>query len=83
MLLNPAWGDPAIFAAYERIAVHEREPFAANALLIGGTCLCAAHCPRTAGALEQRGVAVRRAASDELAKAEAGLTCGSVLVHIV
>ena len=82
VLLNPAWVDPAIFDAFERITVDEREPFAANVLLIGDVCLPPSHYPETRRRLENSGVAVDSLDCDELAKAEAGLTCCSVLLDV-
>lgn len=83
VLLNPAWVDAATFSA-QCIAVHSSEPHAANALRIGNTVLFPAGFPRTRELLTQRlahhGVRVVAIECDELAKAEAGLTCCSVVV---
>jgi dimethylargininase len=80
VLLNPAWVDPAHFAGFERIEVDPGEPFAANALRLGAAVLHAAAYPRTRRKLERRGIAVHVVAVDELAKAEAGVTCCCVVV---
>ena len=79
VLLNPAWVDASMFTEH-CIAVHPNEPHAANALRVGGTVLFPAHFPRTMALLQQRGVRVHDVECDELAKAEAGLTCCSVIV---
>jgi dimethylargininase len=79
LLLNPDWIDPAPFVGFEVIEVALDEPFAANALLVGETILFAAHCPRTRDRLEQRGLRVRPVPADELAKAEGGVTCCSLI----
>lgn len=80
VLLNPAWIDADVFAAMDRIDVHPDEPFAANALRVGDAVLFPAAFPRTRERLEARGIAVRTVDADELAKAEAGLTCCSIIV---
>lgn len=80
VLLNPAWVDPGIFAEFSRIEVDPDEPFAANALWIGDTVVVAAAFPKTRQRLEQAGLQVTTVDADELAKAEGGLTCCSLLV---
>ncbi len=83
LVANPAWVDPARFAAHgEVVRVDAREPFAANVLRARETTLCAAAFPRTAERLAARGVRVVSVAADELAKAEGGLTCGALLVAL-
>lgn len=83
LVANPAWVETARFASHgEVVAVDAREPFAANVLHVRETTLCAAAFPRTAERLAARGVRVVAVAADELAKAEGGLTCGSLLVEI-
>ena len=83
LLVNPAWLDPARFAGFDLIEVDPAEPYAANVLNIGGTILCAAEHPRTRARLEERGFVTTSVPAAELAKAEGGLTCGSVLLSIV
>lgn len=80
VLLNPGWVDPEVFAAYERIEVDPGEPFAANALCLDGRVLLPAAFPRTRRRLEERGIEVTTVDADELAKAEGGLTCCSLVV---
>ncbi|NJD09826.1 MAG: dimethylargininase [Gemmatimonadetes bacterium] len=80
VLLNPAWIDAGVFARFERIEVHPEEPWAANVLWHGEGVLCAAAYPRTRERLEQRGLRVQELDVSELAKAEAGLTCCSLLL---
>jgi len=81
VLLNPAWIDPALFAGFEQLEVHPEEPFAANALRCGEGVLCAAAYPRTRERLERRGLRVSAVEVGELAKAEGGLTCCSLLLE--
>lgn len=80
VLLNPGWVDPEVFAACERIEVDPGEPFAANALCLDGRVLLPAAFPRTRRRLEERGIEVTTVDADELAKAEGGLTCCSLVV---
>jgi dimethylargininase len=81
VLLNPAWVDTRTFPGHS-IAVHPSEPHAANALRIRDVVLFPAHFPRTRELLERHGVHVQELECDELAKAEAGLTCCSVFVSL-
>jgi dimethylargininase len=80
VLLNPEWVDAEVFEEFERIEVHPDEAFAANALLVGDAVLYPARHVGTRRRLEERGVAVRTVAADELEKAEGGVTCCSILV---
>jgi dimethylargininase len=86
VLLNPEWVSRSAFGAFEQIEVDPAEPFAANALLVDGggenaVVYAAAHV-RTRERLDRRGVRVVTVEADELAKAEGGVTCCSVLVSV-
>lgn len=63
----------------ELVDVDPAEPDAANVLLVGDTLLCAAEFPKTRSRLENRGFKTVAVAAGELAKAEGGLTCGSIV----
>ena len=80
VLLNPDWIDSRTFDGYEPVHVHPGEPFAANVLRIGDTVICAAAHGRTADALRARNRDVHAVDVSELAKAEAGVTCCSLIV---
>jgi dimethylargininase len=80
VLLNPAWVDPGAFEAFERIEVDPAEPFAANAVLVGDVVLHGAALLRTAARLRAHGIDIHPVDARELAKAEAGLTCCSILL---
>jgi dimethylargininase len=80
LLFNPAWVDPAPFGARRRIEVAPAEPFAANALAVAGRVFVQAVHPLTAERLATAGFDVQAIDTRELAKAEAGLTCMSVIV---
>ena len=80
LLINPSWIDPGHFAGFELIEVDPSEPVAANVLGLNGSVICAAEHPRTGARLEARGFAVLAVPAGELAKAEGGLTCCSVIL---
>lgn len=72
------WVDAAAFG--DRPWLEVPEPAGANLLLVGAQVLVSASAPATAALLTDRGWAVTTVAIDELEKAEAGLTCMSVLL---
>lgn len=80
LLVNPSWVDPAIFDARTVIAVDEDEAFAANTLTVGAVTLLSSAYPRTRRRLEAAGVAACAVDVSELHKAEAALTCMSLLL---
>jgi dimethylargininase len=80
ILVNPDWIDPGVFGNVEVIEINPAEPFAANALRIGGTLIHPASFPRTRARLEAHGLKVIPVDVSELAKAEAGVTCCCLLV---
>lgn len=77
LLLNPEWVDAAQFRGFDIIRVEE--PHGANALRIGEKILYSASYPRTRRLLEKRGFQVEVLDLSELEKAEAGVTCCSVI----
>jgi len=81
LVVNPRWVDASRFGDFARIEVDAREPFAANVLWLGAATLCAAAFPRTHERLRAHGVRVAPVDVSELAKAEAGVTCCSLLVQ--
>jgi dimethylargininase len=80
LLVNPRWVDPAVFAATVPLAVDADEPYGANTLTVGGVTLVSSAYPRTQQRLEQAGIATRALEVDELHKAEAALTCMSLML---
>jgi dimethylargininase len=82
LLIDAARIDPAAFAGFERVETAPGEAAAANALRIGETLVLAAGFPRTRARLEALGLTVVETANDELAKAEGGLTCCSLLLAL-
>jgi dimethylargininase len=80
VLLNRAWVDADHFEGCAIVEVDPAEPFGANALRVGALLIHAAAHPRTRSRLESLGLEVRPVELDELAKAEAGPTCCSLVV---
>jgi dimethylargininase len=80
LLVNPAWVEPAVFGCGTVIAVDEREPYGANTLTLAGITLVSAAYPRTRERLEAAGVPTRELEVGELHKAEAALTCLSLVL---
>jgi dimethylargininase len=81
VLLNPACVDPRAFEA-EIVEIDPGEPSGANALILAeGTLLLSASAPRTRAGLEALGLRVVPIDIAELEKAEAGVTCCSILVR--
>ena len=79
LLYNERAVDPRQFAAVEAMAVEDGEPAAANALRVGDRLIHPAGNPRTAGRLRDRGFQVSEVGVSELQKAEAGVTCMSLI----
>jgi dimethylargininase len=68
-------------AEFTLIDIPEDEPWAANSLTIGETVLAPDGFPRTQALLEDRGFKTRTIDISELRKAEAGLTCLSIILE--
>lgn len=79
LLCNPAWIDRQAFDGLELLEVDPSEPFAANALRVGSAVVHAAAWGRTSSRLERRGIRTIPIDASELAKAEAGVTCCSLI----
>ncbi len=79
LIMNPNWIEPRIFSGWRIIEVDPQEPFAANVLWLGEGTLAAEAFPRTRDRLEAHGLKSRTIDMSELAKAEGGLTCCSIL----
>ena len=77
LLYNASAIDPSQFADVEALAVDE--PAAANCVRAGGRVILPAGNPRTADKLRSRGFAVVEVDVSELQKAEAGVTCMSLI----
>ena len=80
LLLNPEWVDVEDFEGLEPLECHPDEPFACNAIRIGNKVLFPAEFTRTRQRIEARGFTVHPVPASELAKAEGGLTCSSIII---
>jgi dimethylargininase len=81
LLINPEWVDEQPLKDFACLRVPEGEPWGANVLRIGGrVCLSSEHV-ETAEMIRRRGIEVVPVDISEFAKAEAGVTCLSLLVR--
>jgi dimethylargininase len=80
VLANPLWIDTRLFGTLRVIPVDESEPQAANTLTLAGTTLVSAEYPRTQEKLRREGIRTLALAVSELQKAEAGMTCMSLII---
>lgn len=83
LIANADWLDLAPFEGMHILKVTPEEPWGANVLTVGEARLVNAACPRTLDQVAQAGYAVMPVALDEFAKAEAGLTCLSLIFRTV
>jgi dimethylargininase len=80
LLVNPLWVDSMVFGAVDIIEIDPSEPAAANALRIGDTVIYPTAFPKTQMRLKERGINLLLVDMSELAKAEGGVTCCSLIV---
>jgi dimethylargininase len=81
LLANPSWVDTSRFGDVDVIEVAPGEETAGNALLLNETVVLPANFPATRAILEERGFRVVPVDVTELQKAEAGVTCCSILLN--
>ncbi len=79
LLFNPQAVDPAQFDGVEPLPVGPDELPAANCVNLGRRLILHAGNPRAAAALRERGLTVIEVEVSELEKAEAGVTCMSLI----
>lgn len=79
VLLNPAWINPDTFKGMTIIEVDDSEPFGANAILLDDLIIHNSAFPLTQKRIKNEGFRVESLSITELAKAEAGLTCISLI----
>jgi dimethylargininase len=80
LLVNRAWVDVSSFDGWDFIDVDPSEPFGANAVLLGERVIYPRAFSKTRARLG--GLDVHLVDADELAKAEGGVTCCSLLVAV-
>lgn len=81
ILINPDWIDPSNFPEYKILMVHPAEPYGANVMRRNQKALCPQNYSQTGELLKKLGYEVLTIDQSELAKAEAGLTCCSVIIE--
>jgi len=79
VLVNRAWLEPGALSGLRLVDVPAEEPWGANVLSLPGATLVSAACPQTADLLCGLGQHVVPLDVSELHKAEAGLTCMSLV----
>jgi len=82
LLVNRGWVDEKAFERMELVDVAASEPMGANALLVGETVVYPQAYGETRRRLEERGLEVVAVDVSELAKAEGGVTCCSLIVGV-
>ncbi|NNK96298.1 MAG: dimethylargininase [Desulfobacterales bacterium] len=83
VLINPQWVDSASFEKLNQLNVPPEEEFAANILRLGDIICMPSGFPRTRKMIEDLGYKVMVIDISEFQKAEAGLTCISLLIKSV
>jgi len=81
VLMNPEWLEIVPFDGLERVLVAPEEPGAANVLRVRGTVVAHPGFPRTLERIEAAGLDVRPLDISEFLRAEAALTCKSLLLR--
>lgn len=81
LLINPDWLDTSAFAGagLDLLPIAPEEPFAADTLTLAGVTFLPDGCPRTRALLEARGLTVQPLDVSEFQKAEASVTCLSII----
>jgi dimethylargininase len=79
LLVNRAWLESGALVGLRLVDVPAREPWGANVLALPGVTLVSATCPRTAELVRGLGHPAVALDVSELHKAEAGLTCMSLV----
>lgn len=82
VLIARAHVDPGPFAGLQLLDAPPHEPFGANTLRVGETILMADGFPATRELLERHGLDVRTVDVSEFRKAEAGVSCLSIIFAV-
>ena len=82
ILINYNWIDTGAFQNFKKIEVPEAEPFAANILRIDDTICIHSGFTETSDLLRDRGFEIKKIDISEFLKAEAGLTCMSLIFEM-
>jgi dimethylargininase len=81
VLINPDWVAADIFGAHTVLTIDEHEPWAANVLALADRIIIPASAPRTCARLRRDGLDVVLVDVSEMQKAEAGVTCLSLIIR--
>lgn len=81
LLINPAWVDKSEFGGMNFIDVDPAEPYAGNALFIGNQVIYPSAYQKTRRRLEAHAIKLLSVNASELAKAEGGVTCCSLVFN--
>lgn len=79
LIIQPAWVKNAQLGGFRCVEVDPDEPFAANTIRLGDVLIRAAEYPRTNDRLAAQGFDIVTVPAAELARAEGGVTCCSIL----
>lgn len=82
VLINPDWVDANAFTEMRAVNVAASEPMGANALLIDAAVIYPSAFPETRSRLESLGIRVIPLDVSEIAKAEGGVTCCSLIFDV-
>lgn len=81
MLVHRPWFDASLLSGFQLFDAPADEEWGVNVLVIGSDVVMAAGFPRTRELLERLGLRTHEVAFTELLKAEAGVTCESIVFH--
>lgn len=81
VLINPEWIHPDVFAGARTLSVAKGEPWGANTVRVGNTIITPASEPLTRASIERHGYQTAAVDVSELQKAEAGVTCLSLIME--
>ena len=82
LLINRAWADTTGLSKFRMVDVPAKEPWGANVLSLPGGILGSTAYPRTCDLIRSLGYVVTALDLTELHKAEAGLTCTSLVFDV-
>jgi dimethylargininase len=80
ILVNSAGVDTSVFEGYKLVEVAADEPGAANVVRANGSILLNSQYPQTAKVVEEHGYKVCGVDTSEFTKAEAAMTCMSLII---
>jgi dimethylargininase len=81
VLVNPHWVDLTNFRDFRAISVSDDEPWAANSLRVDNILCMHEGFTKTIEILQGQGFSVKTVDISELLKAEAGMTCSSIIFN--